>query len=189
MEELRRGLRVLVYAARWIGSQSRIAYYRSLYSGLSVGKGVSIGRGVYLSVIRGATLLLEDGVRIDSHAYLVSEGSLSVGKRTYVGVGATIVAKERIEIGMDGLIAAYATIRDQDHRFDGVVKTYSQQGLEATPVTVGDNVWIGTKATILRGVHIGPNAIIGANAVVTKAVKADSVAVGIPARTVKSLAR
>lgn len=188
-EQIRRGLRALVYAVRWARSQARISYYRALYSGFSAGRSVSIGRGVYLNVTRGSLLRLEDGVRIDANAYLVSEGELTIGARSYVGVGSTIVAKERIAIGSDALIAAYATIRDQDHRFDEVLLAYNQQGLVASPIAIGDNVWIGTKATVLRGVHIGPNAIIGANAVVTSPVDADVIAVGIPARAVKMLAK
>ena len=66
---------------------------------------------------------------------------------------------------------------------------YNQQWLVASPVSVGANVWIGTKATVLRGVHIGANAIIGANAVVTTSVEADSIAVGMPARAVKRIGK
>jgi len=186
-EQLRRGLRALVYAVRWVRSQVTLAFYRALYSGLSVGKGVSIGRGVYLSVTRGSRLKLADGVRVDSHAYLVSEGELTIGARGYVGVGSTIVAKERIVIGSDVLIAAYATIRDQDHRFDELGPSYNKQGLIASPIEIGDNVWIGTKATVLRGVQIGSGAIVGANAVVTDSVDDNVVAVGVPARAVKTL--
>jgi acetyltransferase-like isoleucine patch superfamily enzyme len=53
------------------------------------------------------------------------------------------------------------------------------------PVIIGDNVWIGDKATILPGVSIGNGAVIAANAVVTKDVPAYSVAAGNPARIIK----
>ena len=52
---------------------------------------------------------------------------------------------------------------------------------------IGNNVWVGTKATILQGVTIGDNAVIGANAVVTRDIPANSIAVGAPARVVKTL--
>jgi acetyltransferase-like isoleucine patch superfamily enzyme len=51
---------------------------------------------------------------------------------------------------------------------------------------VGNNVWVGAKATILQGVRIGDNAVIGANAVVTRDVPANTVAVGIPARVIRA---
>jgi len=189
MEQVRRALRALVYAARWSRSQITLSYYRTLYSGLSVGKGVRTGRGVHLNVVRGATLHLGDGTYIDSYAYLVSEGQLSIGERTYVGVGAMIVAKDRVEIGKDALIAAYVTIRDQDHGSDIAAGPFNQQGLVASPISIGDNVWLGTKATILRGVSIGSNSIVGANSVVTRPVGEGVVAVGAPARAIKPAAQ
>jgi maltose O-acetyltransferase len=53
------------------------------------------------------------------------------------------------------------------------------------PIKIGNNVWIGAKATILKGVTIGDGAIIGANAVVTKDLLANGVAVGNPAKVIK----
>ena len=62
------------------------------------------------------------------------------------------------------------------------------QGLEfARPIVVGNNVWIGGGATILAGVKIGPNAVVGAGAVVTKDVPANTLVVGNPARVIKHL--
>lgn len=57
----------------------------------------------------------------------------------------------------------------------------------ARPITIGDNVWIGGGAVVLPGVTIGDNSVIGAGAVVTKDVPANVVAVGNPARVVRSL--
>lgn len=59
--------------------------------------------------------------------------------------------------------------------------------LEITkPITVGDNVYIGTNTIILPGVKIGSNVIIGAGAVVSKSIPDNSVAVGVPARVIKT---
>ena len=55
------------------------------------------------------------------------------------------------------------------------------------PVIIEDNVWIGDKVTILPNICIGRNAIIGANAVVTKSIPANCVAVGIPAKVIKTM--
>ena len=64
---------------------------------------------------------------------------------------------------------------------EGNEKTYTK------PISIGNHVWICAKATILKGVTIGDGAIIGANSVVTHDVPAYSVAVGVPAKVIKSL--
>ena len=53
------------------------------------------------------------------------------------------------------------------------------------PIVLGRNVWVGSNATILQGVAIGDNAVVGAGAVVTHDIPANSVATGIPAKVVK----
>ena len=78
------------------------------------------------------------------------------------------------------------TIRDQNHRF-GPGLTTAQAGFITAPVTIGDNVWIGAKVMVTKGVTIGENAVIGANSVVTRDIPANSVAVGIPARVIRTI--
>ena len=55
------------------------------------------------------------------------------------------------------------------------------------PIILGRNVWVGSNATILQGVTIGDNAVIGAGAVVTKDVEANTIVGGVPARFIKSI--
>jgi acetyltransferase-like isoleucine patch superfamily enzyme len=57
--------------------------------------------------------------------------------------------------------------------------------MRTAPIHIGDNVWIGAKATITRGVTIGDNAVVGANSVVTGDVPADAVYAGAPARLIR----
>jgi acetyltransferase-like isoleucine patch superfamily enzyme len=59
--------------------------------------------------------------------------------------------------------------------------------VEVEPVTIGSDAWLGAKVTVLRGATIGDGAVVGANAVVRGLVPARSVAVGIPARVVRTL--
>lgn len=94
-----------------------------------------------------------------------------------------LASVERITIGRDALIAEHVTIRDQDHDITGT-RPYRAAGMRSSPVTIGDNVWIGAKATITRGVTIGDNAVIGANSVVTSDIPAGAVAVGAPAHVI-----
>jgi acetyltransferase-like isoleucine patch superfamily enzyme len=75
------------------------------------------------------------------------------------------------------------TITDGNHSFDQVGELIRFQGLETREIHIGNDVWIGAKATIIH--DLGDGAVIGANAVVTKPVPAETVAVGVPARVVR----
>jgi len=188
MEIVRKSLRAIVYGVRHLGSELRLLRYRCLYAGFRAGKGVHLSQGVYVNVVRGGTLTLGSRVHVEPYCHLTAEGSICIGDRGYIGQGTVIVASERVEIGSDALIAAYVTIRDQDHITENSHISYNRQGLIARAVRIADNVWIGTKATILKGVTIERNAIIGANSVVTGTVAADTIVVGIPAKLLRARA-
>lgn len=170
---------------RWAGvsaSALRLLWFRSLYPGFKVGKGVRLGRGALIRVLNGASLTIGDEVFIQPYTRIESNGVLSIGARGFIGQGSIIAASERIDIGPDALIAAYCTIRDQEH---GRAIPYRAADQITAPVSIGTGVWTGTHATVLKGVTIGDHAIIGAGAVVTKDVPAGAVAVGVPARSIR----
>ena len=112
-------------------------------------------------------------------------GILIFGKNIFMNRYVKIACMERIEIGDDCLIADSVHIYDHDHKYDDLNRPIREQGYKTKPIKIGSNVWIGAKATILKGVTIGDGAIIGANAVVTKDVPANAVVAGNPARVVK----
>jgi acetyltransferase-like isoleucine patch superfamily enzyme len=182
-EPARRALRALRYGLWALRSAILLGWYRCLYAGLNVGRGVRLGRRVYIRVLTGGSLELGDNVHVDNDAYLISEGALSVGSESYIGVGSVIAAVQQIAVGSNALIAAYATIRDQDHSVEPGTP-FNRQGLDSAPVIIGDNVWVGTKATILKGVRVGSNAVIGAHALVNSDVAEGARVGGIPARDI-----
>jgi acetyltransferase-like isoleucine patch superfamily enzyme len=184
---LRRGVRALRYGWRALRSAALLAGYRLQYSGLVAGRNVRLGRGTYINVASGGRLVLGDNVVIDSNVHLTADGgSIEIGRDSYVGIGAVIVAAERISIGADALIAAYATIRDQDHGHEPGTP-YHAQPLITAPVTIGHNVWLGTHVTVVKGVSIGSGSIVGANSVVTRDVPSLSLSAGAPARTIRAI--
>jgi acetyltransferase-like isoleucine patch superfamily enzyme len=90
------------------------------------------------------------------------------------------VCHKRIEIGENCQIAYDTVIMDTDeHPISG--------GNGPQAVLIGNNVWIGTRAIVLKGVTIGDGAVIGAGAIVTRDVPARTVAVGQPARVIREL--
>lgn len=180
---LLRGLRALCASMR---SVALLNWYRCLYPNATFGRGTRIGRGVHVSVVQGGALVVGDNVSIERDCQLIVEGSLSIGPNSFIGTGSIIVAAKRVAIGRDALIAAYATIRDQDHRLEGKMP-YNRQGLVTAPVHIGDNVWIGTKASVLSGVTVGNDAVVGAHALVIRDVDALTIVGGVPAKFLKSL--
>jgi acetyltransferase-like isoleucine patch superfamily enzyme len=87
------------------------------------------------------------------------------------------------------LIAEMVSIRDSDHRHMITTVPYHEQGHLTSPTIIGNNVWLGSKVVVLRGVTIGDNAIVGANAVVTHDVPPGVIVGGVPARLIKGVER
>ena len=109
-------------------------------------------------------------------------GRLRVGVNALVNSGASIHASGSISIGANLLMAAFASISDTDAH-----EVVVGSGVRVSAVRIGDNVWIGRGAIVLPGVSVGDGAVVGAMAVVTKDVPPYSLAVGNPARVIKSL--
>tara|TARA_R110002111_G_scaffold253374_1_gene318574 strand:+ start:795 stop:1469 length:675 start_codon:yes stop_codon:yes gene_type:complete len=115
---------------------------------------------------------------------------LIVGEDSFIGSQCFFCVAERIEIGRHCLIAAETTIRDNDgHPLDAARRRENVRlnAEEVKAVSIGDDVWIGNRAMILKGVTIGDRAIVASCAVVTKDVAADTIVAGNPARVVRSL--
>ncbi len=145
-----------------------------------------LGRGLELKIepageIRfGRFVWIGDGTKIRCH-----EGVVEVGEKTVMGQECTISAYQRVRIGAECVIADRAMFIDFDHGVVEVERPIRLQGIYKRDVEVGNNVWIGYGACILRGVRIGDNSVIGTNAVVTKDVPANAVVGGIPARIIR----
>jgi len=128
----------------------------------------------------GRFVWIGDGTKIRSH-----EGAVEIGAKTVMGQECTISAYQRVRIGEECVIADRAMFIDFDHGVVEVERPIRSQGIYKRDVEVGNNVWIGYGACILRGVSVGDNAIIGTNSVVTKDVPANAVVGGIPARIIR----
>ncbi len=125
------------------------------------------------------------------------ESSIEIGDR--VGMSsACLWAKERITIGNDVNIGGDCLIMDNDaHPINYLQRRRSyekevgmenyRQKIGTAPIEIGDDVWIGARCQILKGVHIGARSIIAAGSVVTKDVPADCIAGGNPAKVIRYL--
>jgi acetyltransferase-like isoleucine patch superfamily enzyme len=120
------------------------------------------------------------GTKIRCH-----EGVVSIGAKTVLGQECTISAYQHVSIGRECVIADRVMLIDFDHGVVEVERPIRLQGIYKRDVNVGNNVWIGYGACILRGVTIGDNAIVGTSAVVTRDVPENAVVAGAPARVIR----
>ena len=145
-----------------------------------IGPGVTIQIGRRGRVELGRWSWLGHGAKVRCH-----EGVVSIGAKTVLGQECTISAYQQVSIGRECVIADRAMLIDFDHGVVDVERPIRLQGIYKRDVRVGNNVWIGYGACILRGVTIGDNAIVGTSAVVTRDVPANAVVAGIPARVIR----
>jgi maltose O-acetyltransferase len=108
-------------------------------------------------------------------------GLIEVGDATFINYGTSISAHQRVTIGRACHLGHYVFIFDNDYHDVENKLTLP----ESRPVVIEDRAWLGTRATVLKGVRIGHDAVIGAGSVVTRDVPPCSVAAGVPARIVR----
>lgn len=114
------------------------------------------------------------------------EGSLRLGAKVVLGTATTVSAWLDVEIGDGALLSDWVYVGDFDHRFERLDLELRAQGIAKSPVRIGTDVWIGEKATVLRGAEIGTGSVIGSQTLVKGVIPPFSVAVGVPARVIRS---
>jgi len=117
----------------------------------------------------------------------VSKPVVRIGDRCLIGRGSGIVGHFSIDIGDDVWTGHHVYITDQNHGYENVDIPISQQSMPEKPVRIGSGSWLGHGTVVLPGADIGEHVVIGANSVVTGVIPPFSVAVGAPARVVKSI--
>ncbi|MCO4822892.1 MAG: acetyltransferase [Flavobacteriaceae bacterium] len=118
---------------------------------------------------------------------LENDTTMFFGKNLSMGDFCHITSLEKVVIGDNVLIGSSVFISDHDHgstNLDDMKMIPSKRALITSPVFIENNVWIGEKAIILKGVTLGENSIIAAGSVVTKNVPAYSVVAGVPAKVI-----
>ena len=141
---------------------------------------VHIRGGGHIALGEGITLF---GSVVPLELFSHQGAHLVIGDHTFINYGSSISAHKLVQIGHYCLLGHYTFILDNDHH------DLRQHHMlpPSAPVVIGDHVWIGSHVSILPGVHIGSFAAIGAGSVVTKDIPPYSLAVGNPARVVRSL--
>lgn len=111
--------------------------------------------------------------------------NIYVGERVFVNVLCTILDCNEVHIGDHVMIGPAVQIYTAAHHLQAESRI---QGWEvAKPIVIEDNAWLGGGAILLPGVTVGRNAVVGAGAVVTRSVPADTVVAGNPARAIRTI--
>jgi maltose O-acetyltransferase len=144
---------------------------------------------------------LRGGVRIENHAGmrigervridgrlvpvdLVSwDGPLTIGEGTFINYGTSISVHTSVTIGKNCLIGNYVLIMDSDYHD---LHDRSKPGA-SSPIVIEDNVWIGARSIVLKGVHIGEGAVVAAGSTVANDVPARTLVGSPPAQVLRQL--
>jgi acetyltransferase-like isoleucine patch superfamily enzyme len=157
---------------------------------LSISKKCFIGDGVTIYQDRGGEdVFLSELVHLHRGTTLQNGrgGAISIGVDTHIQPRCQISAyKSSVHIGKRGEIAPYCAFYPYDHCFLPGVPIRNQPLESKGDIIIGDDVWLGFGVIVLNGVHIGNGAIVGAGSVVTKNISENCIAIGNPARVIKT---
>ncbi|MBW4612789.1 MAG: acyltransferase [Desmonostoc vinosum HA7617-LM4] len=159
-------------------------------SGIEIGNEVYIFRGVRIDgrghrnnrVYLGNKVAIERNVDIGC----LEDTVIHIDEETFIGPSVCIEGPGDIKIGKHCLIAGHSGIYANNHNFADPIEPIKNQGITRKGIVIEDNCWLGHGVTVLDGVTIGQGSVIGAGAVVNKDIPPFSVAVGTPARVIKS---
>lgn len=190
-----------------LGYVLRKILYKCLFA--EIGRGVTFGQHV---VIRhphkmkiGSHVMIDDNCVLDAKGCQQGEfeigsnvilsrgcilsakyGQLTIGENTNFGANCLVYAVKEVNIGRDTLFAAQCYVGGSMYHFEDPDIPPIRQGAYSKGVTIGDGCWLGAGVKVIDGVTIGDGVILGSGAVVTKDIEPFSVAVGIPAKTIKT---
>lgn len=165
-----------------VGAGSRLSYPCKLWGGGS--KNITIGSG---TTIQGHCIL---GCWLN-YAGEKYAPSITIGDNCNIGEHTHISSINKITIGNGLLTGQHVYIGDNSHGGlswdESQIPPIKRKLMSKGEIVIGNNVWIGDKATILAGVKIGDNVIVGANCVVTHDIPSNCAVAGVPAKIIKKL--
>lgn len=173
----------------FVGKGSQIAHSHLIKAGktLLIGRNVSINALSRGGIEFGDNVTLRDNVIIECSGVLRNLGEkLVIGNNVGISQNCFIAVRGNVTIGDNTIIGPHVSIFSENHNFESLEVPIREQGEKRSDVDIGEDVWIGTKSTILSGVKIGSHSIVAAGSVVNKSIPEYSVVGGVPARVLKT---
>ncbi len=150
------------------------------------GKHAVIHRSVRMDTPPYRKFFLGDYSVVESFACINNAvGDVMIGDHTRIGLHNTIIGP--VTIGNHVNLAQGITVTALNHNFSDTEKRIDEQGVNTTPVVIGDDIWIGANAVILPGATIGSHSVVAAGSVVTKDVPPHSLVAGVPAKIIRQI--
>jgi acetyltransferase-like isoleucine patch superfamily enzyme len=160
---------------------------------MRVGRSVTISSQVYIDALSSKGVILGDNVAVGRFTRIECTGNLQhlghglkVGNNTGLGIDCFYGCAGGISIGNDVMVGDFVSFHAENHVTSDVLVPMRLQGVEHKGIVIGNNCWIGAKATILDGAIVEDGCVIAAGAVVAAGVyKADGIYGGVPAKLIK----
>lgn len=160
---------------------------------IDLGKGVTLGDGVLIDGLSRQGVRLGDNVNIGPYTIIEATGVIScigegcsIGRNSGMGAFSYVGAAGGVHIGEDVIMGQRVSFHSENHLFGRSDVPIRIQGISRKGITVEDDCWIGANVVFLDGAHVGRGCVIGAGAVVRGVIPSYSIAVGVPAKVVRS---
>ncbi len=158
-----------------------------------VGKNVTIDKRCDIDGYAINQLKFGNNVKIGAYSFISCTSHLSkygkgieIGNNSACGRFTEFGAAGGIEIGNDVIMGSYISFHSENHNFSDNSKLIREQGVTSQGIKIGNNVWVGAKATFLDGAVVGNNCVVAAGAVVNTIFPDNVVIGGIPAKILKN---
>ncbi|KYC35500.1 transferase [Scytonema hofmannii PCC 7110] len=157
-------------------------FYQWRYPNVKIAKGVAIKGS--LQVLGSVQVTIGSGCRLGKKVSIYGSGNVVIGKQVLLN-GTYIGCETSISIGDECLISDCFLADSDYHNLEPEMRHYPAGPKASAPITIERNVWIGARATVMKGVHIGEDSVVGLGSVVRKSVPSSVVIVGNPQQIVK----
>lgn len=172
-----------------LGNFCRVTFWRLVLRlrGGRMGRRCTIQAGVCLACAADRPILLGDGVTLMRGVVLSTSksGRIELADGVYIGEYGVVTSNALIRIGRETIVGPHVNLVDFNHGIEDLGRRVIDQPVEAAAIEIGRDVWLGASVTVLRGVSIGDQAVVGAGSLVHRDVPPRGVAVGSPARVIR----
>ena len=166
-----------------VGRGVRVRCLPDTVNRLRLGPGTRVDDLVVFE-LKGGTVDVGAGVHLRQGTVLNVAGRLAVGDHSLLSWGTIVHCSNDVRLGRMSAIGEYSTIVDSAHHFTEP-DAFVYHNLRVGTVVIGDNTWLGAKATITRNSRIGSHCIVAANSTVSGDVPDGHLVAGVPAKVVR----